>query len=107
MSLLDTGFETVVVFAEETVTDPDGNPVRRPAGLGVSVRAHVQPVTQAEDVTVGQGSDTRYRVIARDAPLGAWARVDWRGESYEVLGEPARRPGPAHLAHVTAIIRRS
>jgi hypothetical protein len=43
MSLLNRSTDTVVVFAEETTTDADGNTRTRPSSVGVVAKAVIQP----------------------------------------------------------------
>lgn len=107
MSLLDSGWETVYVYPQAEYTDDEGNRLYGPATSPVVVPAHVQPVASTEDTTAGQAVETRYRVIARDAPAGPWSQIEWRGVRYEVVGEPAVWHSPAHLRHTTAIVRRT
>lgn len=107
MSLLDAAWEAVYVYPQRAYVDDEGNRLYGPADHPVVVLAHVQPVASTENTSEGQAVETRYRVIARDAPAGPWSIVEWRGEKYEVLGEPAVWHSPAHLRHVTAIVRRT
>lgn len=107
MSLLDAGWERVLVYPQESYVDAEGNRLYRPAATAVEVLAHVQPMTSTENTAEGQAVETRYRMIAREAPAGPWSQVEWRGVRFEVLGEPAVWPGPAHLRHVTAVLRRT
>lgn len=106
MSLLDSGWEAIYVYPQTEYTDDEGNRLYGPSATPVPVLAHVQPVSSTEDTTQGQSVETRYRVIARDAPAGPWSQIEWRGVRYEVLGEPAEWPAPAHLRHTTAMVRR-
>lgn len=106
VSLLDNGTEIVQVFPQVSRVDDEGNEVLGPATESVAVRAHVQPISSSEDTALGQAAVPLYWVVARSAPAGPWAHVEWRGARWEVLGEPAAWHGPAHLAHVTATVRR-
>ncbi len=112
MSLLDGGNELVKVFVEVKSVDSDGNPVMVPSPFGIEVLARVQPfsnVASAEDATIGQELNTRFRVrLDRRAvvPYGPWSMVEWRGQRYEVLGEPEPHNGSDRTRHTTAIIRR-
>jgi hypothetical protein len=107
VSLLDSGWEPVEVYPQREFTDDEGNHLFGPAEHPTPVRAHVQPVSSTEDTTVGQAVETRYRVIARDAPAGPWSHIVWRGQRYEVVAEPAVWPSPPHLRHTTVIVRRT
>lgn len=103
VSLLDRGPEEITIYPAGPVL-PDGT--RGPEGAPVTMRCRIQPVTSAEDAAPGYLTTTTYRVIARTLPAGPWARVIWRGESWTVAGEPARRRGSPRTRHDTATIRR-
>lgn len=105
VSLLDDGNETITVYPQERTTDDRGNEVWRPSATPVYVRCRVQPVSADELAVAGQATDTTYRVIARDAPLGPWARVEWVGRTWDVVGEPQRYNGSTATRHVDALIR--
>ncbi len=105
MSLLDSGNETILVYPQEQTTDDRGNVIWRPASTPVRVRCRVQPLEAAEPTVPGQATETTYRVIARDAPLGPWARVEWAGRTWDVVGEPRRYNGSVVTRHVDARIR--
>ncbi|NGO71452.1 phage head completion protein [Streptomyces boncukensis] len=105
MSLLDTGNETITVYPQEQTTDDRGNTVWRPSTTGVPVRCRVQPVDSDEPAVPGQATETTYRVIARDAPLGPWVRVEWNGRTWDVIGEPRRYNGSPATRHIDALIR--
>lgn len=108
MSLLDAGPHTVVVYPQVSTLDPDGNPVLGPGAVPITlVGVTLRPLSASENNELGQGTDTRYQLYARAAPLGPWAAVDWDGQRYDVLGEPARWDGAPGLAHVTAVLRRA
>jgi hypothetical protein len=106
VSLLDEPPETVLVYPEVASTDAYGNTVFVPAATPVTVAAHVQPLVGQENTTQGQAVEDRYRLSARDAPLSAWAEVEWDGARYDVVGQPRRFTWPAEMAHVIATIRR-
>ncbi|MGW3569071.1 phage head completion protein [Streptomyces sp. NPDC000941] len=105
MSLLDNGNETITVYPQERTTDDRGNQVWRPSTTPVWVRCRVQPVDADEPTVAGQTTVTTYRVIARDAPLGPWARVEWDGRTWDVVGEPRRYNGSPATRHIDALIR--
>lgn len=105
MSLLDHGTETLLVWPETVTTDGDGNPVRVPAEEPVTVTGRVNPVSSDDAIVAGQQVTTTYRVITRDAPLGPWARVRWRGRDWDVVGEPQWFRGSPRTRHVVAYLR--
>lgn len=104
MSLL-TGNLSVTVQVEAETTDEYGNVVRSPAGEPVTVPCRVQPVAADETDALGQQVRTVYRLIAREWPAGAFARVTWDGVEWDVVGEPRRSRGGPATQHVTVLIR--
>ncbi|MCF3938386.1 hypothetical protein [Gordonia tangerina] len=111
MSLLDRGLrETVTVYPEETVTDPDGNVLTRPSAVGVVTRASVQPVGPPdEDDAVGFATEETYRLrLPRTfAALGAQSEIGWNGDRYAIDGDPLKYNGSRQTQRVEYIIRRS
>lgn len=108
MSLLDRGAETLDVYPEVTTTDDLGNVVVGPASEPVRITASVQPVTSDELAAAGQDLVTTYRLIARTAPVGAWARIRWvnnGGSWWDVIGKPRRYGMSPRTAHIDAILR--
>lgn len=108
MSLLDRGAETLDVYPEVTTTDDLGNVVVGPADTPIRITASVQPVTSDELAAAGQDLITTYRLIARTAPVGAWARIRWvnnGGTWWDVIGRPRRYGMSPRTAHIDAILR--
>lgn len=108
MSLLDRGEQVLDVYPEVTTTDDLGNVIIGPASEPIRVTASVQPVTSDELAAAGQDLVTTYRLIARTAPVGAWARIRWvsdGGTWWDVVGRPRRYGMSARTAHVDAILR--
>lgn len=108
MSLLDRGAETLDVYPEVTTTDDLGNVIVGPAETPVRITASVQPVTSDELAAAGQDLVTTYRLIARTAPVGAWARIRWvnaGGSWWDVIGKPRRYGMSPRTAHIDAILR--
>lgn len=109
MSLLD-GPETVTVYVEETFTDSYGDTKTRPAATGVVVTGCIiQPMSTLKvfpslDPTQQQRVYATWRLMARDAPLGVWARVEWRGVSMSVRSGPEYRPYSPATGHVSALL---
>ncbi|MEO3851752.1 head-tail adaptor protein [Streptomyces sp. B8F3] len=105
MSLLDSGNETITVYPQQLTIDERGNPVWKPSPVGVLVRCRVQPVDTDEEIAAGQATATTYRIIARTAPLGPWARVEWDGRTWDVVGEARRYNSSRATRHIDALIR--
>lgn len=104
MSLLDDGPDLLQVWPEVDGTDSDGNPVRVPAATPLTVRGRVQPVSAEESAAAGQALRTVYRFVGRSFPAGAYARVQWDGRDWDVLGEPMRSNGSARTRHVKVLL---
>lgn len=110
MSLLDAAPETVVVFPEESFIDSRGDVRTRPASTGVTVTGWMQPMSMLRlfpslDATQQQRVYSTWRFIARDAPLGIWARVEWRGKTLSVRSGPEPRRYSGATSHVTALLQ--
>jgi hypothetical protein len=113
VSLLDRGRETVVVYPEETFTDTYGDVRRRPASQGVEITGvTMQPMSQlrlfpALDPSQQQRVYSTWRLIARDAPMSVWSRVEWpaRGVSFSVRSGPEYRAYSGSTQHVTALLQ--
>lgn len=83
-TLIDHGPHTVQIWVDEQATDSRGNPVRVPAVDPVTLTGCVmQPVASARGAfpaiqpAQGQQVDAAWRLMARNAPLGWWSRVEW------------------------------
>lgn len=109
MSLLNRGTETVVIFAEEAVTDADGNTMTRPSTVGVVARAVIQPIgTPTEDQDIGYLTTSKYRLrlIGWPEPLGAQSQIDWQRKRYAIDGDPRIFNGSRRTAHVDYVMVR-
>ena len=94
--LLDRGPHTVTVYPQVSTTDSRGNTVYRPDQDGTTVPGClVTPLSSTRsrsgdtDVAEGQDVTVRWRFLARDAPLGPWARIEWNGRWLTPLSAPA------------------
>jgi hypothetical protein len=111
VSLFDTATETVMVFPQEPYTDSSGDTRYRPSQTGVEItRCIVQPMSALKvfpslDPTQQQRVYATWRLMARDAPLGVWARVEWRGKRFSVRSGPEYRPYSSATSHVTAVLQ--
>ena len=112
MSLpLDHGPHTVKIWVEEEVVDSRGNAIRRPVADPVTVTgclvlplASTRGAFPAIDTQQGQRVDAAWRFIAREAPLGWWARVEFEGKVMNVLGGPLVRNASEATRHVTCTL---
>lgn len=118
MSLLDKGRETIVLYNEETYTDPDGNPSRRASTTGVTVyNCVVQPAAQSgtsqrreEQDNEGFESEETYRLRpprSFTTRIGMLAKIEWNGDTWGVVGKGKRYNGSDRTAHNDYTIRRN
>lgn len=110
MSLLDGGNELVVIFPMVETTDEDENTVWRASDDGVPVTGSVQPIgnDKPDEGATSQVVDTVYRFRpnrGETVPIGAWARIEWDGREWDVVGDPGRHNGSDATAHHTYRIK--
>lgn len=118
MSLVDNGPHTVKVYLEEETTDFRDNIIRRPKASGpVTVTGcFMQPVASARGafaalkVSDGQQVLVAYKLIAANAPVGWWSRVEWIDEDgntrkFSVLGGPQVRHFSGLTRHISVTLR--
>jgi len=109
VSLLD-GPETITVYVEETYEDSYGDTKTRPSETGVVITGCiVQPMSTLRlfpplDGTQQQRVYATWRLMAKTAPLGVWARVEWRGIRMSIRSGPEYRPYSAATNHVSALL---
>lgn len=117
-SLLDAGPHTVLIYLEVEDVDSRGNPVRRPADEPVTVTgcviqavASARGAFPASQVALGQQVDATHRLMARNAPVGWWSRVEWLDPStgvlrrFFVLGGPLEYHISGLTHHVSATLQ--
>lgn len=69
--------------------------------------ADVQPLTGTEDTIDREYAATHVRLYApASADIHTESRIDWRGTTYEVDGEPDRWFDGAALDHIEATLKR-
>lgn len=103
MSLLDRPRDEVTLRPEVEAADEYGTPTRVP-GPPVTVGGRMQPLQ------LGEGGEatanvTLYKFITRSLPPGAWSTVQWRGRTFDVVGEPRRSNGSGMTRHVSIVCR--
>lgn len=120
MSLLDQGNEDILVYQEELVTDPDGNPMTRASAVGIPARAMIQLRAQsgtsarrAEQDNEGYETESVYRMRLtradhdRIGPIGSQAEIGWNGLRWSVIGDAQYFNGSRRTAHFDYTIRRT
>lgn len=101
VSLLDSGPDSITVFPTVVVNDDDGNPALTSSDTGVIVLARVQPSSTVAFTTDGQLNLTIYTVIARYLPDCEFSKVEFDGDTYDVLGDVLKYRGSARTQHMT------
>jgi hypothetical protein len=91
---------TVYVTTEDDETGAFGDPIEEEDD-GTAIRAFVDPLDATEEELNAETRITRYRItMEADVEIDGTARVEWRGISMEILGEPKRFAdivGPHHI----------
>lgn len=104
MSLLSHSTDTLRVYVEVDGTDSDGNVTREPDAEPTTVVGRVQPVRADEEVAAGQVTRTIYRFIGRVWPSGPFARIEWDGRDWDIVGEPLWSRGSEATRHVVVLL---
>lgn len=86
--LLDRGQSIVYIYPEVEVTNARGEVVRVPAETPVPVRVSMSKDRNASAELPGQVDVKIIRCVARTAPVGAWVRVEYAGEEWDVAAPP-------------------
>ena len=103
VSLLDRPRDAVSLRPEVDAVDEYGTPTRVP-GPPVMVGGRMQPIQFGEDGDATSNM-TVYKFITRSLPPGAWSTVEWRGRTFDVVGEPRRSNGSRATRHDSIICR--
>ena len=86
--LLDRGQAFLEIYPEVTVVNARGDSVKMPSATPVKVRASLSRDRNASAELPGQVDIKIMRVITRDAPAGAWARIVYDGEEWDLASPP-------------------
>lgn len=98
MSILDRPKHEAIVQRREQRATPHGSALAAVGGP-VAVPCTVRALTAAEAAELGLGTETIYRVIARDWPGDVLSLVTWQGEQWEPIGQPLRFDGSPRTQH--------
>jgi hypothetical protein len=109
MGLLDDQYSTVTLIPEIVAEDSQGNPGMRVPDPDLenrqTITGRVQSSSSVEPTADGQRVVTFHRLLCREFPAGAWARVIWEGREFDVDGEPIRHDDSDMTAHDTVALR--
>lgn len=86
--LLDRGRNRLTIYPEVTVTNARGDRVKVPSETPVTVRVSMSEDRNASAELPGQVDVKIIRCVARDAPVGSWARIVFDGEEYDLAAPP-------------------
>lgn len=90
---------SLIGITEGVSEDRYGNPIDEEAAPTI-VSASVSPLEATEDDLNRETRTSRYKVLVEPTvTIDGLDRVEWRGNSYEVVGEPlvfSTRSGPHH-----------
>lgn len=104
--LLDAGRETMLIYPEVLTHNARGDEVRVPADVPVEIRVTTSSQRQGDAELPGQVSIKAMRCITRNAPVGSWARIVFRGEEWDLAAPPRFTPGISrNTQHVEFVIR--
>ncbi|MGZ4659751.1 MAG: hypothetical protein ACXVYB_00570 [Arthrobacter sp.] len=104
--ILDRGRERMLIYPEVLVINARGDQVRIPATTPVEVWVTTTAQRQGDAEIAGQVSTKSMSCMTRDAPVGSWARIVFRGEEWDLATPPRFSPGVTNSTrHVEFIIR--
>ena len=86
--LLDRGRQTLLIYPEQEVVNARGERVRIPAETPVAIRVSMSPDRNTTAELPGQVDVKIIRCVTRDAPVGSWARVVYKGEEWDLASPP-------------------
>ena len=86
--LLDRGQAILEIYPEVTMTNSRGDLVKMPGLVPIKVRASISRDRNASAELPGQVDIKIMRVLARTAPTGAWSRIVYDGEEWDLASPP-------------------
>lgn len=107
-SILHDDTVTIVKVTTSTTPDADGLPAETTA-THTWDGVNVQQVGTREWDNDRHTTVVRYRVAGPIPPvtISAADRISWRGEHYEIEGQPDVRTGPLRINHCALVMRRA
>ncbi len=104
--LLDRGKSIVYVYPEVEVINARGERVRVPSETAVAVRVSMSKDRNTTAELPGQVDVKIIRCVARKAPVGAWVKLEYDGEEWDLAAPPHFGEGVSkNTRNVTFTIR--
>lgn len=104
--LLDRGKSVIQVYPEVEVVNARGERVRVPAETPVTVRCSMSKDRNTTAELPGQVDVKIIRCVARTAPVGAWVKIVYNGEEWDLAAPPHFGEGVSkNTRNVTFTIR--
>lgn len=97
----------MLVYPEVEVTNRRSEVIKQPAKEPVPIRVTTFLDSAAVAELPGQIDIEILKCISRDAPLGTWSRVEYRGRDWDIAAPPRVSAGGASRAtrHIVFSIR--
>lgn len=96
----------MLIFPEVEIINNRGERIMMPADEPVKIRVTTSVDRSADAELPGQVSVKVMRVLARSAPVGSWAGVEFRGERWDLAAPPRFTHGLSRATrHVEFTIR--
>lgn len=105
--LLDRGRSIILIYPEEEVINARGERVRVPAETPVKVRCSMSRDRNATAELPGQVDVKIYRCVTRTAPVGAWVKVVFEGEEWDLTAPPSYSEGVSKATRQVSFTIRS
>lgn len=102
--LIDSGPDAILLYPEVETTDSDGNIVRRPSKVPITVNAQLHRLKADEIDSLGIPSTSLFFNTSTPLPLGSYAKAETRGRSWDVVGEPIRTGRSERTAHTRVVL---
>lgn len=104
--LLDKGAETMLIYPDVEYINNRGERVKAPSDTPETLRVTVAYDRPHDAETPGQVQVKQYKILARQVPFGTWARIEFRGEEWDLAEPPTETQGTTKTTrHVEFVIR--
>lgn len=105
--LLDAGTDVILVYPEVKMRDSRNNLVKIPSTVPVRVRATTSFDRSSIAELPGQVDLSVVKCVARDAPVGSWARIEYDGREWDLAAPPRYSPGMSKATRFVSFTIRS